>query len=106
LTLPNTGVFNFLQENFPDMVYSIQNLEKQFAENPASPLLNIKCSPWHHEDKVLLIGDASHATVPFYGQGMNAGFEDYFDWTSRQRKFERNNRDIFQRATTCRFCSV
>jgi kynurenine 3-monooxygenase len=69
-------VEKFFRENFPDVVDLIPHLEQQFVENPASPLLTVKCSPWNHEDKVLLIGDAAHATVPFYGQGMNAGFED------------------------------
>eukprot|EP00475_Leptophrys_vorax_P007061 TRINITY_DN14452_c0_g1_i3.p1 TRINITY_DN14452_c0_g1~~TRINITY_DN14452_c0_g1_i3.p1 ORF type:complete len:236 (+),score=64.81 TRINITY_DN14452_c0_g1_i3:303-1010(+) len=76
LTLPKTGVETFFKENFPDVVQHIPQVEQQFVENPASPLLTVKCSPWNHEDKVLLIGDAAHATVPFYGQGMNAGFED------------------------------
>jgi kynurenine 3-monooxygenase len=51
------------------------DLEKDFFSNPTSSLLTIKCAPWYL-DKTMLIGDAAHAIVPFYGQGMNAGFED------------------------------
>ena len=47
-----------------------------FLSNPTSSLVTVKCYPWAREDKVMLIGDAAHAIVPFFGQGMNAGFED------------------------------
>lgn len=51
-------------------------LSKTFFGGKPSPLISIKCKPYHYEDKVLLMGDAAHAMVPFYGQGMNCGFED------------------------------
>ncbi|MCH7547525.1 MAG: FAD-dependent monooxygenase [Planctomycetes bacterium] len=44
--------------------------------NPLGSLATVRCEPWHYQDKVVLIGDAAHAVVPFYGQGINAGFED------------------------------
>jgi len=47
-----------------------------FFTNPSSPLLTTSVNPWHWKDKILLIGDAAHAAVPFYGQGMNCAFED------------------------------
>ncbi len=51
-------------------------LVDDFMNNPLGSLATIRCEPWHHQDKVVLIGDAAHAVVPFYGQGINAGFED------------------------------
>lgn len=51
------------------------NLADQFMKNPVGLLGSIKCSPWFHGN-TCLIGDAAHAMVPFYGQGMNCGFED------------------------------
>jgi kynurenine 3-monooxygenase len=56
----------------------IPNIKEEFINNPTGPLGTIKCSPWSYQDKTLLIGDSSHAIVPFYGQGMNASFEDVF----------------------------
>ena len=54
----------------------IPNLAEEFFGNPTGPLGTVKCSPWNAFGKVLLMGDAAHAIVPFYGQGMNASFED------------------------------
>lgn len=68
-------VLSFFQHNFPDAVNLITNLAKDFQSNPTSALVTVKCFPWL-KNKTLLIGDAAHAIVPFYGQGMNAGFED------------------------------
>lgn len=66
----------FFKKNFPDSVQFIPNLTDDFFKNPTSTLVTMKCYPWTYEDKVALIGDACHAIVPFYGHGMNAGFED------------------------------
>ena len=66
----------FFEKNFPDSIDVIPNLAEDFFKNPTSTLVTMKCFPWTYEDKVALIGDACHAIVPFYGQGMNAGFED------------------------------
>lgn len=49
---------------------------RDYFKNPTNYLAIMKCFPWTYEDKVALIGDSAHAIVPFYGQGMNAGFED------------------------------
>jgi kynurenine 3-monooxygenase len=54
----------------------IPDLNQQFFHNPVSSLVTVKCFPWTREDKFALIGDAAHAIVPFFGQGMNCGFED------------------------------
>ena len=51
-------------------------LEEDFFNNPTASLVTVKCFPWIREDKFALIGDAAHAMVPFFGQGMNCGFED------------------------------
>ncbi len=67
---------SFFEEHFPDAIPHMPNLLRDFRENPTSSLGMIKCAPWHIEDKVLMVGDAVHAIVPFYGQGMNCAFED------------------------------
>lgn len=66
----------FFQEQFPDALALIPNVADEFANNPTGALGTIKCSPWHYQGKTLILGDAAHAVVPFYGQGMNASFED------------------------------
>lgn len=66
----------FFEKNFPDSIDVIPKLAEDFFKNPTSTLVTMKCFPWTYKDKVALIGDACHAIVPFYGQGMNAGFED------------------------------
>jgi kynurenine 3-monooxygenase len=71
-------VLSFFEEVFPDVVPHMPTLVEDYFENPTSSLSIIRCYPWTVSDKVLLIGDAAHATVPFYGQGMNAGFEGCF----------------------------
>jgi kynurenine 3-monooxygenase len=69
-------VEEFFAKNFPDSIDVIPKLAEDFFKNPTSTLVTMKCFPWTYEDKIALIGDACHAIVPFYGQGMNAGFED------------------------------
>ena len=69
-------VKKFFEDNFPDFVPLIPDLEQQFFHNPTSSLVTVKCYPWVRQDKFALIGDAAHAIVPFFGQGMNCGFED------------------------------
>jgi len=66
----------FFEEKFPSALPLIPDLEKDFFANPTGMLGTVRCKPWHHEDKAVLIGDAAHAVVPFHGQGMNAAFED------------------------------
>jgi len=69
----------FFEEHFPDAIRLIPNLERDFADNPTGRLGTVRCSPWHYGDKAVILGDASHAIVPFHGQGMNAGFEDCYE---------------------------
>lgn len=70
------NVNKFFKEQFPDAVPVMPTLLEDFFGNPTSSLVTIRCYPWHIEDKFLLLGDAAHGVVPFYGQGMNCGFED------------------------------
>jgi kynurenine 3-monooxygenase len=69
-------VRRFFDEEFPDAVPLMPTLLEDFRENPTGSLVTIRCAPWYYRDKVCLVGDAAHAVVPFYGQGMNAAFED------------------------------
>jgi kynurenine 3-monooxygenase len=69
-------VRRFFGEEFPDAVPLMPTLLEDFRQNPTGSLVTIRCAPWFHGDKVCLVGDAAHAVVPFYGQGMNAAFED------------------------------
>ncbi|WP_298139239.1 NAD(P)/FAD-dependent oxidoreductase [Flavobacterium sp.] len=72
----NEQLVDFFAKYFPDTKEVIPNLVQDFFKNPTSYLVTMKCFPWTFSDKVALIGDACHAIVPFYGHGMNAGFED------------------------------
>jgi len=87
LFLPNTGDISFstvgspndlddlFKEKFPDVLGFIPDLQTDFFSNPTGKLGTVKCSPWN-VNELVLIGDAAHAVVPFFGQGMNASFED------------------------------
>ena len=66
----------FFAEMFPDALELMPDVADQYMSNPTGTLMTVKCHPWIAEDKVALLGDACHAIVPFFGQGMNAGFED------------------------------
>ncbi len=69
-------VRTFFNRSFPDAVPLMPHLTDEFFRNPTSTLVTVRCGPWHVEDRIVLLGDAAHAVVPFYGQGMNAAFED------------------------------
>ncbi|MDQ6809005.1 MAG: FAD-dependent monooxygenase [Verrucomicrobiota bacterium] len=69
-------VWRFFDEEFPDAVPLMPAVLDEFHENPTGSLVTIRCAPWCYRDKLALLGDAAHAVVPFYGQGMNAAFED------------------------------
>ncbi len=94
-------VLSFFKQNFGDVYKEIPDLVQQFTQNPTSSLVTIKCNPWSNKNGILLIGDAAHAIVPFYGQGMNAGFEDCtilmehlaqsnYDWGLAIKSFEQS----------------
>jgi kynurenine 3-monooxygenase len=75
-TQSDDDVHRFFDEEFPDAVPLMPTLLEDFRQNPTGSLVTIRCAPWYYRDKVCLLGDAAHAVVPFYGQGMNAAFED------------------------------
>jgi kynurenine 3-monooxygenase len=75
-TKSDDDVHRFFDEEFPDAVPLMPTLLEDFRQNPTGSLVTIRCAPWFYRDKVCLLGDAAHAVVPFYGQGMNAAFED------------------------------
>lgn len=88
-------VLEYFNSEFPDAVALMPNLAKEFFENPTGPLGTIKCSPWNSYGKTLLLGDAAHAIVPFYGQGMNASFEDVVVFDEVLEKFEGDWTKVF-----------
>lgn len=95
-------VIDFFYEFFPDTIPMIENLVKDYTQNPTSSLVTTQCEPWIYKDKIALLGDAAHAIVPFYGQGMNAGFEDITelykqilennDWSTILKKYQDNRK--------------
>jgi kynurenine 3-monooxygenase len=95
----DADVNSFFQSTFPDAVALMPTLLEDFNTNPTSSLVTVRCYPWA-KNNTLLIGDAAHAIVPFFGQGMNAGFEDcrllnqmldtrQDDWNKVLREFQR-----------------
>ncbi len=69
-------VTDFFNREFPDAVKIMPTYLEDWFINPVASLVTVKCKPWVWDEKIALIGDAAHAIVPFYGQGMNCGFED------------------------------
>lgn len=88
-------VLEFFKKEFPDALALMPNLVDDFFKNPTSPLGTIKCSPWHYKGNTLLMGDAAHAIVPFYGQGMNASFEDVVEFDNVLDKNLNHWEDVF-----------
>lgn len=93
-------VTEFFETQFPDALELIPDLDKEFFGNPTGSLGTVKCSPWQYKGKTTLMGDAAHAIVPFYGQGMNASFEDIVvfdevlenhtgDWNATLKAYEK-----------------
>ena len=87
----------FFDTHFPDVRDQISNFTKDFFRNPTSALVTVKCFPWTYNDKIALVGDAAHAIVPFYGQGMNAGFEDISVLRDLEKKYPGDWQKIFQK---------
>ncbi len=91
-------LLSFFQEVFPDALPLMPDLAAEYFEHPVGSLVTVKCFPWSYKGKSLLIGDASHAVVPFYGQGMNAGFEDITVLNQMLDQFDGDNwQELFER---------
>ena len=96
----HSSVQEFFRSRFPDAVPIMPDLVDNFFANPTGAMVTVKCSPWHADGRMLLLGDAAHAIVPFFGQGINCGFEDCtvllelldrhgLDWARAFSEFER-----------------
>ncbi|XP_071438692.1 kynurenine 3-monooxygenase isoform X2 [Hetaerina americana] len=85
-------LLDFFNHFYPDAVPLIgeDRLVKDFFESKPSPLVSVKCKPYHVGSSAIIIGDAAHAMVPFYGQGMNAGFEDCHIFDNLMTKHKNN----------------
>ncbi|PYI94775.1 MAG: kynurenine 3-monooxygenase [Verrucomicrobia bacterium] len=94
-TKTDEDVRRFFEEEFPDAVPLMTTLLEDFRHNPTGSLVTIRCAPWFYGDKVCLLGDAAHAVVPFYGQGMNAAFEDCVVLDECLEKFSHNRERAF-----------
>ena len=90
----------FFREQYPDAVPLMPTLAADFLNNPTSSLVTVRCFPWHREGKTVLVGDAAHAIVPFYGQGINCGFEDCVELARclREHSDQREALDAYQAA--------
>jgi kynurenine 3-monooxygenase len=95
-TKTDDDVRRFFEEEFPDAVPLMPTLLEDFRDNPTGSLVTIRCAPWYYRDKVCLLGDAAHAVVPFYGQGMNAAFEDCVVLDECLEKFPDNRERAFR----------
>jgi kynurenine 3-monooxygenase len=94
-TKTDDDVRRFFEEEFPDAVSLMPGLLDDFRNNPTGSLVTIRCAPWFYRDKTCLVGDAAHAVVPFYGQGMNAAFEDCVVLDECLQKFPQNRDRAF-----------
>ena len=94
-TKTEDDVRRFFDEEFRDAVPLMPTLLEDFKNNPTGSLVTIRCAPWYYRDRVCLLGDAAHAVVPFYGQGMNAAFEDCVVLDECLEKFANNRERAF-----------
>jgi kynurenine 3-monooxygenase len=94
-TKTEDDIRRFFDEEFPDAVPLMPTLLEDFNNNPTGSLVTIRCAPWYYRDRVCLLGDAAHAVVPFYGQGMNAAFEDCVVLDECLEKFPNNRERAF-----------
>jgi len=94
-TKTDDDIRRFFEEEFPDAVPLMPNLLDDFRNNPTGSLVTIRCAPWFYKDRVALVGDAAHAVVPFYGQGMNAAFEDCVVLDESLEKFPHDRHRAF-----------
>jgi kynurenine 3-monooxygenase len=94
----------YFEETFPDALAHVPDFDAQWKNNPVSSLVTVRCYPWSRFGKTMILGDAAHAIVPFFGQGMNCGFEDCRvlvelldahddDWSRAMPAFERARKE-------------
>ncbi len=88
-------ITSFFKKDFPDTLALIPDILKEFENNPTGKLGTVKCYPWAYKGNTLLLGDSSHAIVPFYGQGMNASFEDISIFDSVLDEYEGDWKRVF-----------
>lgn len=93
----------FFENEFPDALPLMPTLVEDFFNNPTPPLVTIRCFPWKYKSNICLLGDASHAIVPFYGQGMNSGFEDCWVFNEMMDKHGENWEELLSEFQDLRF---
>jgi kynurenine 3-monooxygenase len=96
-------VLKYFETYFPDILPLMPSVAEEYLHNPTSSLVTIRCYPWSYKDKAAIIGDAAHAIVPFYGQGMNAGFEDCVILDDLMEAHQGNWQQILKEYQTHRF---
>jgi kynurenine 3-monooxygenase len=89
-------IIDFFETYFKDIIPLMPDYLEQFHKNPTSTLITVRTDPWHYEN-TLVIGDAAHAIVPFYGQGMNCGFEDCTILDQLADEYQENWGTVFQK---------
>lgn len=88
-------ITEFFEKDFPDTLELIPDILHEFEVNPTGKLGTVKCAPWAYKGNTLIMGDAAHAIVPFYGQGMNASFEDVAELDAFIDRFEGDWETVF-----------
>lgn len=95
-------IIAMFQKEYPELLELMPHVLDDYHDNPKSSLATIKCSPWQAYGKTLIMGDASHAIVPFYGQGMNASLEDVHVFDQMMDDFGENWDGLFKAFETSR----
>ena len=99
----DASLVGLFERDFPDALPLLPDLVRDFHAHPTTPMVTVRCSPWSYQGHTLLMGDATHAIVPSYGQGVNCGFESCAalrrcleeadgDWSEAFRAFEEQRR--------------
>ncbi|MES2779305.1 MAG: NAD(P)/FAD-dependent oxidoreductase [Bacteroidota bacterium] len=91
----DADIKRFFEEEFADAMPMMPTLLEDYKQNPVGSLVTVKCYPWVKDDKLALMGDAAHAVVPFYGQGMNCSFEDVVVFDAMVEKYGEDWKTIF-----------
>ena len=91
------SVIDFFSEHFEDALQLLENFPNTFFDNPVGKLATIYADNWQYNNQYCLIGDAAHAVVPFFGQGMNASFEDCEILMQCLDESQGNWKDVFKK---------